>query len=102
MALYGALAEYEREGKEVVTGAVDLDGSNPTPVSTNFATIDAVVLTLNTSSAPGTSTSLLTYEVSGSTVNIYAWKITATGDATLVASDGTETVSYLIVGRRRQ
>lgn len=101
MALNGALAEFDREGKEVLTGSVALDGSNPTPVTTGFATIDAVYLQLEGSSAPGVSTSTLTYEVSNNVVNIYAWKPTSSGDTTLVASDGTETVSYTIIGRRR-
>lgn len=102
MSLQGALAEHVREGKEVITGSTTLDGSNPTAVSTGFANIDHVSLQLMGSTAPGVSTSVLTFEVSGSTVNIYAWKPTGSGNATLIASDGTEDVSYTIVGRRRQ
>lgn len=101
MALQGALAEHDREGKEVLCGEMDLDGSNPTPITTGFATIDAVEVQLKGSSAPGTGTSLLTYDVSGNVVNVYAWKPTGSGDTTLVASTGTETFSYTIIGRRR-
>lgn len=74
MSLYGALAEAERTGKEVLVGEVDLEGSNPTTVSTGFANVDAVLLQIEGSSAPTT---------------------------TLIESDGTETVSYVIIGRRR-
>lgn len=102
MSLQGALAEHDREGKEVITGEVALDGSNPTAVTTGFATIDAVFLTMKTTSSPGVSTSVLTFDVSNNVVNIYGWKPTSTTDTTLVASDGTQTVSYIIVGRRRR
>jgi len=102
MSLQGALAEHVREGKEIITGAVALDGTNPTPVFTGLANLDAVSLTLGGSTAPGVGTSTLTYEVLGSTVNIYAWKPTSSADATLIASTGTETVSYALVGRRRK
>jgi hypothetical protein len=42
---------------------------------------------------------VLTYDVAGGTVNVYAWKNPGGTDPTLVASTGTETVGYVIVGR---
>lgn len=48
--------------------------------------------------APGDATSVLTYDVSGGTVNVYAWRNTTGTDPTLVASTGTETFSYQVVG----
>jgi hypothetical protein len=50
------------------------------------------------SRVPGDNTAVLTYEVSGGTVHVYAWKNTGGTDPTFVASTGTETVSYVIVG----
>ena len=82
----------------IVGGETTLDGSNPTAVSTGLSTITSVTLTIANASAPGVGTSILTYAVSGGTLSIYAWKVTASGNATLVASTGTETVSYTVVG----
>ena len=82
-----------------VGGETTLDGSNPTAVSTGLSTITGVTLTLASSSAPGVSTSILTYAVSGCTLSIYAWKVTSSSDTTLVAStDSSSTVSYVVVG----
>ena len=98
MALYGAIAEAVREGKSVVAGEKALDGSNPTAITTPFKTITAVMVMLKGSVAPGLNTSVLTYGVSGNTVNVYAWKPTGATNPTLIASTGTETFSYVIVG----
>jgi len=83
---------------KTIGGEVALDGSNPTAVSTGLSTIVSVDLQLEGSSAPGVGTSNVTYTKSGGTVSIYAWKVTASGNATLVASTGTETVSYTVIG----
>ena len=72
----------------IVGGETTLDGSNPTAVSTGLSTITGVTLTIATASAPGV----------GGTLSIYAWKVTRSSDTTLVASTGTETVSYTVVG----
>ena len=92
-----------------VVGEVALDGSNPTTVSLPelHAEVTSVALTLKASSAPGLGTSVLTYDYSvaggvgvggAATLNIYAWKVTGAGDATLIASTDTETVSYVVSG----
>ena len=83
---------------ETIGGETTLDGSNPTAVSTGLSTITGVTLTLEGSSTPGVGTSILTYAVSGGTLSIYAWKVTSSSDTTLVASTGTEDVSYTVVG----
>jgi hypothetical protein len=57
-----------------------------------------VSLTLKGTAAPGLSTECLTYDVSGGTVNVYAWKATNATTPTLIASTGTETVGYIITG----
>ena len=104
MALHNALGEaapvgLTREGKSVLADEVALDGANPTAVTTPFKTIDAVQVSLKGSAAPGVGTSIITYDVAGAVVNFYAWKVTGTGDTTLIASAGTETISYAIYGR---
>lgn len=81
-----------------VSGEIALDGSNPTPVATGLTTITSADLTLKGTAAPGVGTSVLTYGTSGGTLNIYAWKVTGSGDATLIASTGTETVGYTVTG----
>jgi len=85
---------------KVVAGEVALDGANPTPVDVagKLSTVVSVHVSLKNGSAPGVGTSVLTYDIDGTTVNVYAWKVTASGDATLIASTGTETISYQIIG----
>lgn len=99
MSLYGALAEADRQGKELQCGEAAITAS--VAISTEFATIDAVVVTHNTSSAPGVGSSHFTYAVSGNTVTIYAWKVTGSADTTLVAGTVETNVGYVIIGRRR-
>lgn len=83
---------------KIVAGEIALDGSNPTPIASGLTTVTSVALTLKGSSAPGDSTEVVTYDVSGGTVNVYGWKNTGGTDPTLVASTGTETVGYVIIG----
>lgn len=98
MSLYGALAETERNGKELACGETAVTAS--VDITTEFANIDAVVITHNTGSAPGVNSSHFSYSVSDNVVTIYAWKVTASGDATLVAGTTETNVSYVIIGRR--
>lgn len=100
MSLYGALAEATRRGEVVERGEATLDGANPTVVATGLKSISAVSLTLKGSAAPGLGTSLLTYDVSNGTLNVYAWKPTGAGDATLIASDGAQDFSWTVIGTK--
>lgn len=108
MSLFGSLGDWgpvtrkagNRPGAYVVYGEKALDGANPTPIVTPFKTIYGVSITLKSSAAPGLGTAELTYSVSGNTVNVYAWKPTSATDPTLIASTGTETFSYVIIGTR--
>jgi len=93
-----ALAEAVRQGKEVLSGRTAVTAS--VAVTTNFATIDAVVVTRGTATAPGVGASMYTYGVVANVVTIYAWKVTASGDATLIAATVATNVDYIIVGRR--
>ena len=82
-------------------GTVTLDGSNPTPIAlANYlSAVDAAVVSLEGSGAPGADPSMVTSAVSAATINVYAWKITGVGDATLIAStDNARLVNFYAVG----
>jgi hypothetical protein len=84
---------------KIVAGEVTLDGTNPTPIATGLTAVTGVALTLKSASAPGDDPSWLSYDVSGGTVNVYAWKNTGGTDPTLVAStSSTAVVGYIITG----
>ncbi len=84
----------------VTGGAAALDGSNPTPVVTGLTTILAFSVNLAVSAIGGSglSTSVLTGVISSGTLNVYGWKPTGAGDTTLIATDGTDSFSWLAVG----
>lgn len=83
---------------KVVGGIAALDGANPTPIATGLTTIVGFAVCLAVSVAPGVGTSLVTAVASGATLNAYGWKVTALGDATLIASAGTDAISWIAVG----
>jgi hypothetical protein len=82
----------------VKAGVTALDGGNPTPIVTGLTTVVGFSLTLAESGAPGVGTSVVTGVISSGTINAYGWKVTAAGDATLIASTGTEDVAWVAVG----
>jgi hypothetical protein len=95
-AVAGVAAAYK-----IARGETALDASNPTPVATGLTTVVAFSATLKGTAAPGDSTSVLTADISGATVNVYAWKHTtggAAGNPTLVASTGTESFYWVAIG----
>lgn len=93
------LAPEDKSSKlKVVGGEIALDGSNPTPIETGLSVIVGVGLAIKGTSAPGDNTSVLTYNVVGGRLDVYAWKNTSGTDPTLVASTGTETISYVVLG----
>lgn len=85
-------------GYKVARGETALDGSNPTAVATGLASIVSCTVTIKTTAAPGVSTSVVTYDTSVGTMNMYGWKPTANNDTTLVASTGTDTIGWVCVG----
>ena len=85
-------------GYKVARGETALDASNPTPVATGLTTVVAFSATLKGTAAPGVGTSVLTAVISGTDVNVYAWKVTSSADTTLVASTGTESFYWVAVG----
>lgn len=85
-------------GYKIARGETALDGSNPTPVTTGLSTITGCSVTIKSTSALGVATSEVTYGSSSGTMNLYGWKVTASGDATLIASSGVDTVGWICVG----
>ena len=84
-----------------VTDEVALDGSNPTPINlAGYLTkVIGVILNMKGSVAPGaTPAALLTYDIVGTVVNVYAWRPTATADTALIASTDTDTFTYIAIG----
>lgn len=80
-------------------GDAALDGGNPTPITTGLSNVHLFGVQLVGSSAPGVGTTLLTYLIADAgTVNVYAWKVTGTGDTTLIASTGTDAFRWFAVG----
>jgi hypothetical protein len=86
-------------GLMVDAGEVTLDGSNPTVVTVSGMTaISSVQLTLKKSSTPGDDPTSFSYDTSGTTLNIYAYKTDGT-DPTLVAStNSTAVVGWVAYG----
>lgn len=96
LAVSGVAAGYK-----LARGVTALDGSNPTPVTTGLTTVVAATVSLEGSSAPGVGTSVLTVASTNygtGALAVYAWKVTATNDATLIASTGTENFEWIAVG----
>ena len=88
----------------LIFGTVTLDGSNPTPISlANYlSAIDAAVVSVDGSVAPGVDPTTATSVISGTTVDVYAWKITGVGDATLVAStNNARLVNWFAIGPKK-
>lgn len=88
--------------QRILGGTVVLDGSNPTPVAlaSYLREIKGAVVSMEGASAPADDPSMLSSAVTGTTLNIYAWKNTGGTDPTLVAStDNARLVNWLAWGR---
>ena len=89
----------------MVIGEIALDGTNPTRLDMKtLAKMDRVLggtVSLKGTAAPAVDPSWLSVNYAGTDENfdIYAWKVTASGDATLIASTATNTVVYTVVGQ---
>jgi len=94
-------APGERDSRlKFVSDEVALDGSNPTPINlAGYLTkILGFVATYKGSAAPGISPHQLTYDIVGTTVNVYCWKATGVADTTLIAGTDTDTFTYVAFG----
>lgn len=87
-----------------IYGTVQLDGSNPTPVTLTsyLSAVDAGGVSLEGSVAPGDDPVVVTSGISAAVLNVYAWKHTtggAAGNPTLIAStDNARLVNWWAVG----
>jgi len=88
-------------GLRLMTGTLVLDGGNPTPITlTSFmSSVLFGIVNMDGTAAPGVDPNYVTSNVSGTTLNVYAWKVNASGNATLIAStDNTRLVDWFAVG----
>jgi len=85
-------------GYKIARGETALDGGNPTSVAHGLTTCIAFTATLVGTAAPALSTSVLTANINGANVDVYAWKPTGAGDTTLTASTGTESFYWIAIG----
>lgn len=74
------------------SGAVVLDGSNPSSVTTGLTTISACSVIQNTSVTPGLDPASFTIQFTPSAgqLDVYAWKFTSASNPTLIASTRTD------------
>jgi hypothetical protein len=72
--------------------------SGSVAIATGLSTVVSVNVSLKDATAPGVTTSVVSYGVSGGTVTLYGWKVTGSGDATLIAATDADVVSYSVVG----
>jgi hypothetical protein len=93
-------APGERDSRlKFVSDEVALDGSNPTVIDLAgyFTKILGFVATYKGNVTPGDGHSILTYDIVGTKVNVYAW-VHAAADPTLQASAATATFTYVAFG----
>lgn len=89
-------------GYKIARGEATLDGSNPTPIVTGLATVEACTATRKSATTPGDDPVAFTVDYGGGvtagTVNLYAWKTDGT-DPTLIAStNNSAVVSWIAIG----
>lgn len=92
------LAAIAALGYVVKVGTGTLDGSGATPVASGLTAVAGGLAVLKKSTAPGVGTSVLTVNPNGAALDVYPWKVTGAGDATLIASTGTEDFFYVLWG----
>ena len=88
-------------GLRMLTGTVVADGSNPTPVTlTNYlSSVLFGMVNMDGTAAPGVDPNLVTSNVSGTTLNVYVWKVNASGNANFIAStDNARLVDWFALG----
>ena len=86
-------------GYKVARGQATLDGSNPTSAATGLTTVAQCVATLEGTASPALDPLIVTTTITATNLDISAWKPTAAGDVTLIAStNATDVVSWICVG----
>jgi hypothetical protein len=80
---------------------ITLDGSNPSSASHGLTSVVACSATNVRTTAPTNTTEgvLFTYVVNGAAIDLYAWRFTANGDTTLLASgDADDVIGVVCLG----
>lgn len=91
----------------MVWGTVVLDGGNPTPVALADYMLEVQVglATIEGSTATGADPNQVTTAVSGTTLNIYAWKVTAGGAAgnptEIASTDSARVIHWVAYGANK-
>ena len=91
----------DRHGLRLIVGTVTLDGGNPTPIQLSglVRSLDMAVVSMDGTAAPAADPSAVTSVINGTAIDVYAWKITGVGDATLIAStNNARLVSFMALG----
>lgn len=90
-----------RRQQRLIAGVLTLDGGNPSPIAlaSYFREVKGAVVSWRTSTAQAVDPTTVTCVVSGTTVNVSAWKVTGAGDTTLIAStNNANQVSFIAWG----
>lgn len=93
--------QQARGNRRLIAGVVTLDGGNPTPVALGayLREVKGAIVSYRGTAAQALDPTTVTSAVSGTTLNVYAWKVTGAGDTTLIAStDNDDTVSFIAWG----
>jgi hypothetical protein len=85
-------------GYRIARGVTALDGGNPTPAATGLTTIVACTTSIVGTASPDVGTSVITVNINGTSIDLYAWKVTNSSTTSLVASTGTENIHWICVG----
>lgn len=97
-------AKFPGSGVRMVWGTVVLDGSNPTPVQLSgyLSAVQVGIATIQGTGATGADPNQVTTVANGTSLDIYAWKVTtggAAGNPTEVAStDNARLINWFAMG----
>ena len=85
----------------IITGTVQLDSSNPTPIplAGEVTAITSAVVNMEGSADPDDDPHIITSAVSGTTVNVYAWKNASTSDPTQdLSANSSRLINFIAIG----
>ena len=97
-------AEMRANGLSFLGGTVTLDGANPTPIqlSAYISSLLTGVATINGSTATGADPNQVSVLINGTSLDVYAWKVTtggAAGNPTEIAStDNARLIYWFAIG----
>jgi hypothetical protein len=98
------LGDRKPTALRLIAGTVTLDGGNPTPIALSgyMTAVLTAVVCIEGSAATGADPNQVSCAVSGTTINVYAWKVTtggAAGNPTEVASaNNSRLINFIAVG----